>query len=75
MFVEFTRRAIDFWRKYLHGLEPVEKDFVHPGQLCQVSEKFREVLDTRLPSLYAPVSSLARWLDMIKLAQYAGLIN
>lgn len=30
---------------------------------------------TRLPSQYAPVSSLARWLDMIKLAQYAGLIN
>jgi len=46
VFVEFTKHAIDLWRKYLHGLEPVEKDnFVHSGQLCQVSEKFREVLD------------------------------
>lgn len=44
--MEFTRRAIDLWRKYLHGLESVEKDgLVHSGQLCQVSEKFREMLD------------------------------
>lgn len=62
VFVEFTKRAIDLWRKYLHSLEPVEKvSPVHSGQLCQVSEKFREVLDTPVHHpLCAPVSSLAR---------------